>query len=308
MNVSLRVAHLSVAIILATQGISPRSLAAQAAVPSTRSATLAQAAAVTAADRPREHRQFTTWLRTNASSLPPERAQGVREHLYFLIGSAAQAQFRATGQLFPSRDTLGLAELFDHGTRLNLHGAGLVARALNSAAAPDHFAPPVLPSEPMSLSFSAPEYTLRSARGWSVRFPYYYMIGMLQVVVPRNGVETESVVLSTLFANHRGAPGQSQATLLLLAAAPTDTSAFFDFWLRTLQLGAADRSGETLIPGGTTYRGFDTTASMNKELVTLTRGRLAFVLVYTGLSGTFEANRADAWSVLESLSVESSMR
>jgi hypothetical protein len=43
---------------------------------------------------------------------------------------------------------------------------------------------------------------------------------------------------------------------------------------------------------------------MNKELVTLTRGRMAFVLVYSGLPGTFEMNRADARAVFESLSVE----
>jgi len=141
-----------------------------------------------------------------------------------------------------------------------------------------------------------------------VRFPYYFMIGGLQVSIPSNGVETETIVLSTLFADHQGVPGRSQATLLLLAAMPRDTSAFYAFWLNAVQLGAADRVSKTLLPGGTTYRGYDTARSMNKELVTLTRGGMAFVLVYSGLPGTFEMNQADAMAVFESLSVEMSTR
>jgi hypothetical protein len=248
------------------------------------------------------------WLQTNGASLPPDQLQGAREHLYFLVGSAARAQLSATGRLFPPRDTLGLAEMLDEGTRLGLPGAGVVARALIGAGAAEHLAPPVLPAAPFRLSFSAPEYTLRSAHGWSVRFPYYFMIGALQVRIPNNGVETEMIVLSTLFADHRGLPGRSQATLLLLGAMPNDTSAFYAFWLNAVQLGTADRVSETLLPGSTTYRGFDTARSMNKELVTLTRGRMAFVLVYSGLPGTFEMNRADARAVFESLSVETPTR
>jgi hypothetical protein len=235
-------------------------------------------------------------------------AADAREHLYFLVGSAARAQFRATGRLFPPRDTLGLAEMLDEGTRLGLLGAGLVARVLIGAGAAEHLAPPVLPAAPFRLSFSAPEYTLHSAHGWSVRFPYYFMIGGLQVSTPSNGVETETIMLSTAFADHRGLPGHSQATLLLLGAMPRDTSAFYAFWLNAFQLGASERVSKTLLPGGTTYRGFDTAQSMNKELVTLTRGRMAFVLVYSGLPGTFEMNRADARAVFESLSVEMSKR
>jgi len=308
MGVALRIGHVGLAAILAAQGAAPTSLAAQPTGRAPYTATLAQAAALTPRELAQEQRQFMAWLQTNGASLPPDQLQGAREHLYFLVGSAARAQLRATGRLFPPRDTLGLAEMLDEGTRLGLPGAGVVARALIGAGAAEHLAPPVLPAAPFHLSFSAPEYTLRSAHGWSVRFPYYFMIGGLQVSMPNNGVETEMIVLSTLFADHRGLPGRSQATLLLLGAMPNDTSAFYAFWLNAVQLGAADRVSETLLPGSTTYRGFDTARSMNKELVTLTRGRMAFVLVYSGLPGTFEMNRADARAVFESLSVETPTR
>jgi hypothetical protein len=308
MGVALRIGHVGLAAILAAQGAAPTSLAAQPTGRAPYTATLAQAAALTPRELAQEQRQFMAWLQTNGASLPPDQLQGAREHLYFLVGSAARAQLSATGRLFPPRDTLGLAEMLDEGTRLGLFGAGVVARALIGAAAAEHLAPPVLPAAPFHLSFSAPEYTLRSAHGWSVRFPYYFMIGGLQVSMPNNGVETEMIVLSTLFADHRGLPGRSQATLLLLGAMPNDTSAFYAFWLNAVQLGTADRVSETLLPGSTTYRGFDTARSMNKELVTLTRGRMAFVLVYSGLPGTFEMNRADARAVFESLSVETPTR
>ena len=283
MGVALRIGHVGLAAILAAQGAAPTSLAAQPTGRAPYTATLAQAAALTPRELAQEQRQFMAWLQTNGASLPPDQLQGAREHLYFLVGSAARAQLSATGRLFPPRDTLGLAEMLDEGTRLGLPGAGVVARALIGAAEAEHLAPPVLAAAPFRLSFSAPEYTLRSAHGWSVRFPYYFMIGGLQVSMPNNGVETEMIVLSTLFADHRGLPGRSQATLLLLGAMPNDTSAFYAFWLNAVQLGAADRVSETLLPGSTTYRGFDTARSMNKELVTLTRGRMAFVLVYSGL-------------------------
>jgi len=308
MGVALRIGHVGLAAILAAQGAAPTSLAAQPTGRAPYTASLAQAAALTPRELAQEQRQFMAWLQTNGASLPPDQLQGAREHLYFLVGSAARAQLRATGRLFPPRDTLGLAEMLDEGTRLGLPGAGVVARALIGAGAAEHLAPPVLPAAPFRLSFSAPEYTLRSAHGWSVRFPYYFMIGALQVRIPNNGVETEMIVLSTLFADHRGLPGRSQATLLLLGAMPNDTSAFYAFWLNAVQLGTADRVSETLLPGSTTYRGFDTARSMNKELVTLTRGRMAFVLVYSGLPGTFEMNRADARAVFESLSVETPTR
>ena len=308
MGVALRIGHVGLAAILAAQGAAPTSLAAQPTGRAPYTASLAQAAALTPRELAQEQRQFMAWLQTNGASLPPDQLQGAREHLYFLVGSAARAQLSATGRLFPPRDTLGLAEMLDEGTRLGLPGAGVVARALIGAGAAEHLAPPVLPAAPFRLSFSAPEYTLRSAHGWSVRFPYYFMIGGLQVSMPNNGVETEMIVLSTLFADHRGLPGRSQATLLLLGAMPNDTSAFYAFWLNAVQLGTADRVSETLLPGSTTYRGFDTARSMNKELVTLTRGRMAFVLVYSGLPGTFEMNRADARAVFESLSVETPTR
>jgi len=308
MGIALRVGFVGLATILAVQGATPTSLAAQPTARAPYTATLAQAAALSSRELAQEQREFTAWLETNVASLPPDQLQGAREHLYFLVGSAARAQLRATGRLFPPRDTLGLAAMLNEGTRLGLLGAGVVARALIGAGAAEQLAPPVLPAAPFRLSFSAPEYTLHSAHGWSVRFPYYFMIGGLQVTMPNNGVETETVVLSTLFADHRGLPGRSQATLLLLAAMPRDTSAFYAFWLNAVQLGAADRAAKTVLSGGTTYRGFDTARSMNKELVTLTRGRLAFVLVYSGLPGTFEMNQADAMAVFESLSGEMSTR
>jgi hypothetical protein len=275
---------------------------AQSSRHATYGATLGQAASVAPAELPAARREFLAWLDANRRVLGAEQAQGAREYVYFLIGSVAQAQFRATGRLLPPRDTLGFAALFDLGTRLGLYGAGMVARAVAGEEA-DTLAPAVLPGEPLRLTFSAPEYTLSSAHGWELQFPYYFMIGGLQVGAPNNGVETETVVLSTLFANHRGQPGRSQATLLALSAAPADTAAFYAFWLNALGLGSADQVERPLLPGSTTYREFDPSNSMNKELVTLSRGGRAFVFAYTGLPGTFEANRADALEVMKSLAI-----
>jgi hypothetical protein len=248
-----------------------------------------------AAERP----QFLQWLDTHLDSLAPDQLPAVREHLYFLLGSVAQIHYRATGRLFPSRDTLGFVDLLERGTRLGLYGTGLIARTVG---APERaLTAALLPKKPLALSFSAPEYTIRSDRGWSLRFPYYFMIGAAYYGVPKNGIGTETVVLSTLFANHRQHPGHSQATILVVAAPSGDTAAFYRFWFDALGLKPSDRTTESLLTSSQTYRAFDADASMNKEVVTLVRGQTAFLLSYFGLPGPYEANRADFIQLLQTL-------
>ena len=304
MGVALRIGHVGLAAILAAQGAAPTSLAAQPTGRAPYTASLAQAAALTPRELAQEQRQFMAWLQTNGASLPPDQLQGAREHLYFLVGSAARAQLRATGRLFPPRDTLGLAEMLDEGTRLGLPGAGVVARALIGAAEAEHLAPPVLAAAPFRLSFSAPEYTLRSAHGWSVRFPYYFMISHAETTTPKNDVETDVVMLSTLFGRHRDRPGGSQATILLVATSPTGPDAverFVRFWLGETRITEKDAVADALVADSRHYRQYDTVDMMDKEIVTLQRGQVVMIVEYIGVPGTFEANRQDFLDVVRGL-------
>ena len=239
---------------------------------------------------------FLAWL-DSTTRLTPDDAQGAREYAYFLIGSIAQLHHARTGALFPPRDTMGLATLYDRASRLGEPGAALVANALRSpGAAPTK--PIELMGGTLQLSFRAPEYTLTSSRGWSIRFPYWMMIGAAQTGVPKNGLSTETVVLSTLFAADSSARGQSQATIIINAAAAKDSAQFVPFWVGMLGMSEGDRvSGDSLV----SYRQHDAEMHMYKEIAVRRRGDVVLVFAYAGLPGTFQANREEFIETVRSL-------
>lgn len=79
--------------------------------------------------------------------------------------------------------------------------------------------------------------------------------------------------------------------------------AFVDFWLANIGVGAGDRASDAPLAGATVHRQTDAATQTRKEVVTLTRGKLALVFGYFGLPGTFEANRSDFLRLLETLSL-----
>jgi hypothetical protein len=247
-------------------------------------------------------REFLPWVDSNATRLSDDDLEVARERLYLLIGSVARAYLTESNQSFPTRDTLGLAELFDYGSRLRLQGSGLVARAL--APATKGSPSPIGASGKLTLSFAAPAFTLRSERGWTARFPYYFMISHAETTTPKNDVETDVVMLSTLFGRHRDRPGGSQATILLVAASPTGPDAverFVRFWLGETRITEKDAVADALVADSRHYRQYDTVDMMDKEIVTLQRGQVVMIVEYIGVPGTFEANRQDFLDVVRGL-------
>ncbi len=265
-------------------------------------APLSSARALSIDEVRERRREFLPWVDSNATRLSEEELQVARERIYLLIGSVARAYHAESGRSFPARDTLELAELFDYATRLGLQGSGLVARAL--APATKGSPSPIGASGKLTLSFDAPAFTLRSERGWSVRFPYYFMISHAETTTPKNDVETDVAMLSTLYGKHRERRGGSQATLLIAAASPADADGadrFVRFWLDELHITDKDALPDTLVRDSRHYRQYDTADAMDKEIVTLQRGPVVMVVEYIGVPGTFEANREDFLDVLRGL-------
>ena len=294
-------------VTLALSTLAFTTLAWSAAAQTSPGERLGAAVTVPHADLAAERARLLAWMDAQSGTVPPQQAQAAVEQLYFLLGSAAQAHHRATGRLFPARDTLGMAELLDRGARMGLVGAELVARALR-APGPRATTAAALPGGTMRLAFDAPDYALTSSRGWALRFPFYVMIGTAQTSVPGNGVPTETVLLSTLFARNEGVPGHSQATILVNVAESTDSTAFGAFWLQALGMSAADRVADSPLAGAVSYRQLSTTPRMHKEVVVANRGRLTFVLGYIGLPGTYQANREEFLALLRTLTVSAPER
>ena len=114
---------------------------------------LDSAATLDPAELEREQSRLLAWLNDPATTITAEQMPQVREHLYFLIGSTAQAHRRATGELFPSAPHADLASLYSYASRLGLYGAGLVARALGDTGGPSS---PYYPAPPFGWSLPHP--------------------------------------------------------------------------------------------------------------------------------------------------------
>jgi hypothetical protein len=262
---------------------------------------LDSAAVLDPAELKAEQSRLFAWLNDPGTMITAEQMPQVREHLYFLIGSTAHAHRRATGELFPTGPHAELASLYAYASRLGLYGAGLVARALGDTG--EASLKPLLPGAAIRMEFAAPYFTLRSeSNQWSLRIPYYFMVSGAETQVPNNGVETEALMLSTLFGKHRGIPGHSQATVMMVVARPTESKDFIAYWLRLVGVAPGDTVASQL-RGATTYRSSGGAPPFEKEIVALERGPITLLVAYIGLPGTYEANRADFLALLESLEV-----
>lgn len=214
-----------------------------------------------------ERTRFLDWLREQRlGELAHEQLQPLREHLYLLIGATLRQQHEVTGQIYPVRDTTLFRALFSAARTLGVVGAAHVERALASApaASPDPASPPGF-----RLRFLGPDLEIASVAG---------------------GLKTEILVVATLTAAHRGGPGQSQATIVVVQSPTSDVSAFQNFWLRHFGMGPSERVADTLLAGAETYRQYEPARHMHKEGVVFERGGRAFLILYSGLPGTFQSN------------------
>jgi hypothetical protein len=114
-----------------------------------------------------------------------------------------------------------------------------------------------------------------------------------------NGVSTEIATLSTLFAPDRGAPGSSQATILIAAAPVADSAEHVGEWVKQLSVnrsrgGSSARRGE--------WYAASASDGMQREAVVLRLQTRVVLVAYLGLPGTFEANRPHFIDLLRTLS------
>lgn len=249
-----------------------------------------------------ERQELLAWARETPRPGPDEAA-AARERVYFLIGSAVRQNLFAQRGLRPSFDMADLAQLFELGASVGVHGAAQVARVLPLRQADLIGRSPPLP-EGMRVEFAPPFLRVSSASGgWRAEVPYYFMIGELQSFRANNGLPTEVVQVSTLFADHDRRPGASQATILVVFSATERSDEFTAFWLRQFGLRPADTVPDGPRAGATTYRAYDEENDMNKEAVLMRTARGPMLVAYMGLTGPFAANRPNFLDFLNHLQV-----
>lgn len=241
---------------------------------------------------PVEPAAFFSWL----SHAPPLRTQEdmqrVSEHVYAYVSVLAK---RLRGQ-FPARTDTAAFTLFRVAASLGIVGADRVARALYSH--PEKLPPPA-PVPAFRLSLVPPLFHLISDDGsWGVCYPYYFMAAPAGRQRPANGVLTEVVVLSTLFAPDQGEDRSSQATVLIAAAPIADSARHVSTWVT--QLAVTPMAAPPEDPAGAWY-GSAPSDPMHRMAVVRRLPRRVLVIAYLGLGGTFLTNRPHFFNLLATL-------
>jgi hypothetical protein len=245
--------------------------------------------------------EFIHWLELNAPQVPPSGQAAVREHVYALISAQVKARVAGGFPAFPPERDSVLAELFFWGDRLGVFGAYRAGRALDHVR--PHLAPSNLVPPAFEIKLDSGYFTLASSHTphWSIRFPYYFMVGAVNHQRMGTDVEGDVVVLSTLFAPNRPPiGGASQATILLIAVDSSQVTPALAYWLKQLAVSPVSSSRSSW-GGAPTYTGYDSTLSMRKEVVTLPLPTGMLLVAYLGLDGTFEANHPHFLNLLSSI-------
>lgn len=237
---------------------------------------------------PSERGAFLAWLDQNPSPLTQKNFQRVHERVYAYISDIAKRQ----GGRFPSRTDTVAFNLFRLAAGTSATGADRVARALHPSAK----LPPPAAVPGFTLVLTPPLFRLSSDDGtWGVCYPYYFMAAPVGRQRPSNGVLTELVVLSTLFAPDQGPAGSSQATIILAAAPVADSAKHVAAWLA--QFGVSPTSAPAEDRAGAWYAS-PPADPMHRLAVIRRLPARVIVITYIGLGGTFETNRPHFFNLL----------
>jgi hypothetical protein len=237
------------------------------------------------------YRGFPEWLEEHRTEIDPGKVAGVREELYLIIQSFVKYVFDDTGSPTLERSP-SMAKLFDLGTELRVIGAGLVARNLD----PDHsdeFQPTVLPDSGLSLEFANSMFTIRSADGWSARFPYYFALWTASRVNAENGISGQIVAISTLHGQRADTRGREEATITVLSSNTTPLESFERYWLDALDIPESDTvaGGGEVLPNARHYHTADLSTGLLKDVMVVAMPAGPLMIAYTAHPGVYEDNR-----------------
>ena len=231
------------------------------------------------------------WLNSNFEGLAEAEYQAVVERLYAILGSMVQNEYQSSGLLIPESVNPVMPLLFSWAGRLGIIGASEVGDALRAQSDSVTSSGPA-PEPPPGFEVTAELPHLRIASeslGWQVSIPYFFMVGMVGPLPNAPERTAEILMVSTLHAPHLEVEGHSQATILLVVD-KTDPSQFEANWVSAFQLDSNARNQSDLVGSGSVYPGLSLPPNMHSEAHIWSNGELSFAALYSGVSGTFEAN------------------
>lgn len=248
--------------------------------------------------------RINNWLIANYEKLTYEQMKGPRERIYYLIDSHIKSLYQKEKRIIPEKPDFILSMLFSWTERLGVYGG---TKIYNSMRPPKSAPKPSTMKFPASFSLALQGDRLEVAdkeEGWSLKVPYYFMIGRIQEFKATNGMQTKLVIISTGTAADTSKAGRSQATIMLIYSAGSNLINFTDYWKKMLEIN--DKAQELIIKsnGQKSLHTFSPAEKMHKELVTWQEKRGVFAVVYLGMDGTYQWNRPHFLDFLRSLKVK----
>lgn len=247
---------------------------------------------------------FNNWLNANYSKLNTETMKGPREHLYYLLCSYVAELYKRDKVIMPKEHDLILEILFSWSERLGVFGSSL---AYNKVKSDKKKPMPELMKIPESFSISLDNdlYVLTTkSNNWSVKFPYYFMIGTMNDFKATNGMQTQLVSISTGATKDNTKTGHSQGTLMLIYSPSNDFDSFSDFWLS--QFGIASGTKPTKLEAKTleSRSTYDKASLLHKEITFWPSEAGSYAVAYLGMDGTYQANRQHFLDFLNQINVQ----
>lgn len=234
---------------------------------------------------------FNNWLNTNYSKLNAETMKGPREHLYYLLCSYISALYERDKVIMPKEHDLILEILFSWSERLGVFGGSLVYNKIkieNKKSMPELMDIP----ESFTLSLDNDLFLLKAKSNvWSVKFPYYFMVGNMNDYRATNGMETQLVSISTGATKDNTKAGRSQGTLMLIYSPSSEFESFSAYWLSQFGIPVDTKTNELGVNNLKSKSVFDGASLLRKEVTFMSSGNGSYAVAYLGMDGTYQANR-----------------
>ncbi|MES2947652.1 MAG: hypothetical protein V4858_03830 [Pseudomonadota bacterium] len=232
---------------------------------------------------------INNWLNANIQKLTYDQMKGPREHLYDLIDSRVKQHYASEQRVLPKKHDLMLEILFSWAEPLGGFGGSQIFNSVKAGSSPTRTPGMKLP-EGLSISLAKDLLTVQSSAGWSVSFPYYFMIWNVGDFTAKGGPRTQLVALSTGAAKDSSQAGKSQATLMFMFS-PDEYRSFESYWRRQLGIGAEIKSNELGVKSLSSRHIVDAPTKLHKEFTSWSNPTGSFAVAYLGIEGTYEWNR-----------------
>jgi len=232
---------------------------------------------------------LNNWLNANLHKLTYDQMRGPREHLYYLIDSRVRQHYEKEKRVLPEKHDLILEILLSWAEPLGVFGGSHAFNAVKAPATPPQ-APGIKLPDSISLTLAKDMFTIQSSFGWSVSFPYYFMVWNVGDITAKGGPRTQLVVLSTGAAKDKSEAGKSQATLMFMFS-PEKHDEIEKYWSEQLGIGAEVKRQELGVRNLSSRHVVDAPTNLHKEFTSWSDSTGSYAVAYLGIEGTYEWNR-----------------